>query len=62
MGGLHPDPVVGVCYGSFPRAGWLHCYVQFIHGHVFSIGGVVSPLGENTPRDTWWIFHQNSHY
>ena len=31
MGGLRLDPVVGVCYGSFPRAGWLHRYMQFIH-------------------------------
>ena len=22
---------MGVCYGSFPRAGWLHRYMQFIH-------------------------------
>ena len=29
--GLRPDPVVGVCYGSFPRAGWLHRCMQFIH-------------------------------
>ena len=31
MWGLRLDPVVGVCYGSFPKAGWLHRYMQFIH-------------------------------
>ena len=25
-------------------ASWLHCYIQFFYGHVFSIGGTVSSL------------------
>ena len=42
-GGLCLDPVIGVCKGAF-LGNWLHCYIQFFYGHVFSIGGTVSSL------------------
>ena len=41
--GLSLDPVVGVCKGTFPGRLVASLYAVLSHGHVFSIGGAVSP-------------------
>ena len=41
--GLRLDPVVGVCKGTFPGRLVASLYAVLSHGHVFSIGGAVSP-------------------
>ena len=48
-----PGPLLWESLRELSQKGWFsHCCIWFFHGHVLSIGGIVSPLSRNTHLET----------